>query len=864
MAAKYNLFKALVFTPQICWTSIMHKLPVAYILPDLKGVLANKTSAILSAPPGAGKTTLVPPALLDEPWLAKRKIIMLEPRRLAARAAAARMASNLGENIGETVGYRTRLDTRTGRNTRIEVVTEGILTRMLQKDPSLMEVGAVIFDEFHERSIHADLGLALCIDSQQALRTDLRIIIMSATIDTNAISTLLENSPVIISEGLSWPVETRYIPAPAIKREYAKHDVERHVALTIRKALAEEQGSILVFLPGAPEIRRVERFLKKAGLHDDVIIAPLHSMLTGDNQDNAIMPAPSGKRKVVLATSIAETSLTIEGIHIVIDSGYSRVPRFNTGSGMTWLETVRVSKSSADQRRGRAGRTGPGICFRLWDTKTDSLLKPGNDPEILNADLTSLALELLQWGIKSPSELKWLNIPNELAFIQALNLLAELDALDQNGIITDTGEKMSSLGIHPRLAHMIIRGKSLGLAGLACDIAAILGERDFLKSNFAFKNSDMRLRVDALHSTGKSDDEYFSDASVITRVNKAANLLKKQMNLPNDIPPNDTDMTGVLLAFAYPDRIALRRHGKNPRFLLSGGKGAWLDDSDPLANEEFITVANLDGDREEAEVFLAAPIKRQELLKYFPAHIRTEPRCEWSDDFMGIISIRREFLGNIIISEKQQDNPERSLTENAFVSGIRKNGLDILPWNNESRQLMARLNFIISTGTDDKWPDASETALLGSLESWLMHHLVGISRISQISENAFLNALTSILSWHQKKSLDELAPTHIHVPSGSYVRLDYISGNIPVLAVRLQEMFGCKSTPLVAGNIPVILHLLSPAGRPVQVTRDIAGFWAGSYNDVKKELKGRYPKHYWPDNPMDATPTKKVKNKSKG
>jgi ATP-dependent helicase HrpB len=842
----------------------MHKLPVTNILPDLKGVLANKTSVVLSAPPGAGKTTLVPPALLDEPWLSGRKIIMLEPRRLAARAAAARMASNLGEEIGETVGYRTRLDTKTGGNTRIEVVTEGILTRMLQKDPSLMAVGAVIFDEFHERSINADLGLALCIDSQQALRMDLRIIIMSATLNTEAVSTLLGNSPVITSEGHSWPVETRYIPVPAIKREYEKHDVERHVAITIRKVLAEEQGSILVFLPGAPEIRRVERLLNKTGLPDDVIIAPLYSMLTGDEQDNAIMPAPFGMRKVVLATSIAETSLTIEGINIVIDSGCSRVPRFDAGNGMTWLETVRVSKASADQRRGRAGRTGPGLCFRLWETKTDSLLKPLNDPEILNADLTPLALELLHWGIKSPSELKWLNIPNEPTFRQAVNLLAELDAVDQNGRITYIGKKMNSLGIHPRLAHMIIRGKSLGLVGLACDIAAILGEKDFLKNNSSFKNSDMRLRIDALHSIGTSDNEYFPGASVIRRVNKAASLLKRQMKLSDNAPIYDPDMAGLLLAFAYPDRIALRRQGKNPRFLLSGGKGAWLDDSDTLANEEFITIASFDGDREETEVFLAAPIKRQELIKHFSTHIRTESRCEWNDSYNGVISTTKKFLGNITISEKQQDSPERSLTEKAFVSGIRKNGLSILPWNNESMQLRARLNFIISTDTDEKWPDISETALLDSLDSWLMPHLAGLSRISQVSADTLHKALSSILSWQKRKRLDELAPTHIRVPSGSFVRLDYNSGNIPVLAVKLQEMFGCNATPLIAGDISVILHLLSPAGRPVQVTRDIAGFWARAYRDVRKELRGRYPRHSWPDNPLEAMPTKRTKNRTKG
>ena len=841
----------------------MQELPVTQILPDLKKVLAQKNIAILSAAAGAGKTTLVPPALLYEPWLQGRKIIMLEPRRLAARAAAARMASNLGENIGETVGYRTRLDTRTGRNTRIEVVTEGILTRMLQKDPSLIDAGVVIFDEFHERSIHADLGLALCIDSLEALRTDLRIIIMSATIDTNAVSALLGNAPVIVSEGRLWPVETRYLPSPAIKRKFEDHDVERHVTLAIRKALAEELGSILVFLPGAPEIRRVERFFGKTGLPDNVILAPLYSMLSGNEQDNAIIPAPAGMRKVVLATSIAETSLTIEGINIVIDSGYSRVPRFDKGSGMTWLETVRVSKASADQRRGRAGRTEPGVCFRLWKTETDSMLKPENDPEILNADLIPLALELLHWGIKSPSELKWMNIPNEQAFRQAVDLLAELDAVDQTGRITGTGKVMNTLGIHPRLAHMIIRGKALNLGNLACEIAAILGEKDFLNKNSGFKESDMRLRLDALHLVGKPDNEYSPGASVIKRINKTADHLKKQIKFSDTGAANDVDMTGILLGFAYPDRIAQRRHGKSPRFLLSGGKGAWLDDSDSLADEEFITAASLDGDKQETAIFLAAPMKRQELLKHFSSHIKTESQCEWDNDIKGVISTTREFLDRILISEKQQDKPDSTLTEKAFVSGIRKNGLGILPWNNESIQLRARLNFLFGADTDDKWPDVSETALLGSLESWLMPHLPGISRISQISEADIIKALTSLLSWHQQKKLETLAPRNIRVPSGSTVRLDYDNGDIPVLAVKLQEMFGCRSTPLVAGSIPVILHLLSPAGRPVQVTRDIMRFWTGTYNDVRKELKGRYPKHPWPDNPLEAIPTGRTKNRIK-
>jgi ATP-dependent helicase HrpB len=839
----------------------MQELPVAEILPDLKKVLAKNNIAVLSAAAGAGKTTLVPPALLDEPWLNGRKIIMLEPRRLAAYAAAMRIASNIGETVGETVGYRTRFDTRTSRNTRIEVVTEGILTRMLQKDPSLTDAGAVIFDEFHERSIHADLGLALCIDSQETLRPDLRIIIMSATIDTKAVSAMLENAPVISSGGRLWPVETRCLPLPAAKGRFTDHDIERHVALTIRKVLADEKGSILVFLPGAPEIRRVERLLGKTGLPDDVIIAPLFSMLTPTEQKSAIMTAPAGMRKVVLATSIAETSLTIDGINIVIDSGYSRIPRFDKGSGMTWLETVRVSRASADQRRGRAGRTGPGICFRLWDEKIETLLKPENDPEILNADLIPLAIELLQWGIKSPSELKWMNVPDETAFRQAVGLLTELDAVDDRCRITDTGKTMNTLGIHPRLAHMIMRGKALGLGGLACEITAILGEKDFLDKNSGLRQSDMRLRLDALHSAGKFDNEYYHGASVIKRINKTADLLKKQMKHSNNGAAKDADLAGVLLGFAYPDRIARRRYERSPRFLLSCGKGAWLDDSDSLADEEFITIATIDGDRQEAAIFLAAPIKRQELLKHFSSHIKTEYICDWSDDIKGVISFTRECLGSIIISEKQQDSSDSFLTKEAFLSGIRKKGLGILPWNNESIQLRARLNFLFNNNTNGKWPDVSDEALLEDLESWLMPYLDGVSRISQISESDIIRALTSLLSWHQQKELETLAPKHIRVPSGSTVRLDYSNGDIPILAVKLQEMFGCRSTPVVAGSIPVILHLLSPAGRPVQVTRDIARFWTGAYNDVRKELKGRYPKHPWPDNPLEAIPTKKTKNR---
>jgi ATP-dependent helicase HrpB len=841
----------------------MQKLPVAEILPDLKKVLAKNNLAILSAAAGAGKTTLVPPALMDEPWLKGRKIIMLEPRRLAAYAAAARMASNLGETVGETVGYRTRLDTRTGRNTRIEVVTEGILTRMLQKDPSLADAGAVIFDEFHERSIHADLGLALCLNSQEVLRPDLRILIMSATIDTNAVSAMLGNAPVIVSENRSWPVETRYLPLPAARGRFSDHDVERHVTLSIRKALAIESGSILVFLPGAPEIRRVERLLGKSGLPDDVIIAPLYSMLTADEQESAIMPAPAGTRKVVLATSIAETSLTIDGIKIVIDSGYSRIPRFDKGSGMTWLETVRVSMASADQRRGRAGRTGPGICFRLWDDKTETRLKPENDPEILNADLLPLALELLQWGIKSPSELKWIDVPDETGFRQAVGLLAELDAVDERGRITAAGKVMNSLGIHPRLAHMIVRGKSLNLGGLACEIAAILGEKDFLEKNSGFRQSDLRLRLDALYSMGKHDNEYSLRASVIKRINKAAELLKKRLKLQDTANENDVDMAGVLLGFAYPDRIAQHRLGKSPRFLLSCGKGAWLKDSDSLADEEFITAASLDGDKQETEIFIAAPFKKKDLLRHFSSHIKTESICVWDDDIKGVISFTRECLGSIIISEKQMDKPDSSLTEKAFIRGIRKNGLEILPWNNESIQLRARLSFMAGTDAEGNWPDVSDEALLEGLGNWLMPHLTGTSRISQISESDIIRALSSLLSWHQQKKLISLAPTHIRVPSGSFIRLDYNNGDVPVLAVKLQEMFGCVSTPLVAERIPVTLHLLSPAGRPVQVTRDIMGFWTGAYNEVRKELKGRYPKHPWPDNPMEAIPTKKTKNRIK-
>ncbi len=803
----------------------MLALPVDQALPRLKAVLAERAGAVLVAPPGAGKTTRVPLALLDAPWLAGRKIVMQEPRRLAARAAARRMAETLGEAVGETVGYRVRLDSRVGPRTRIEVVTDGLFLRMLQDDPSLDGVGCVIFDELHERGLETDLAFALVRESQAALREDLRIIAMSATLDPGPVSERLGDVPVVESAGRMFPVETRYLDREPGGR------VEDAVAAAVRGALARDSGSTLVFLPGVGEIRRVEERL--GGLGAEIDVAPLFGDLTPADQDRAIAPSPAGRRKVVLATSIAETSLTIEGVRIVIDGGQMRVPRFSPRSGMTRLETVRVSQASADQRRGRAGRLEPGVCYRLWTEEAQRGLLPFTPPEILDADLAPLALELAAWGVADATTLPWLTPPPASALATARALLADLGAIEgPSGAITQHGRAMARLGQHPRLAHLVLRGRELGQGKVAALIAAILGERDFLRE----RDVDLRHRVD-LALAGRAP-------RLIQETARRLTLRDSRGETP------DTAMTGALLALAYPDRIGRRRPGTANRYLLSGGRGAALPEGDPLSNEEFLVVAETDGSAQDARIYLAAPIGVAEIEELYEDRIVDEQVVQWNARDNTVIARRRRRLGALAIEDKPLARPDPEKIKAAMLDGIRQRGL---PWTDELLVWRQRIAFLRSL--DTSWPDLSDEALLASVGDWLAPFVDGGTK-----KTDFAAALRALVPWDRQRQVDSLAPTHIEVPSGSRVPIDYGNPAEPALSVRLQEMFGLTDTPTVGGGrVPVVIHLLSPARRPVQVTRDLASFWTNGYRAVKAELKGRYPRHYWPDDPLIAEPTARVR-----
>jgi ATP-dependent RNA helicase HrpB len=803
----------------------MDSLPVDEALPRLKVALSEHNAAVLVAPPGAGKTTRVPLALLDAPWLKGRKIVMQEPRRLAARAAARRMAATLGEPVGETVGYRVRLDSKVGPRTRIEVVTDGLFLRLLQDDPSLESVGCVIFDELHERGLESDLAFALVRESQSALREDLRVVAMSATLDPGPVAQRLGGAPVIASAGRMFPVETRYLDREASGR------IEDTVASAVRSALAAEPGSALVFLPGVAEIRRVEERLGRLGPDTDV--APLYGDLSPGEQDRAISPSPPGRRKVVLATSIAETSLTIEGVRLVIDSGLMRVPRFSPRSGMTRLETVRVSQASADQRRGRAGRLEAGICYRLWPEESQRGLLPFTPPEILDADLAPLALELAAWGVGDATTLPWLTPPPAASLASARTLLLDLGAIDAAGAITPHGRAMARLGQHPRLAHLVIKGRELGQGRVAALITAILSERDFLRLPPGQRDVDLRHRVD-IALAGKAPRQ-------ITEMARRLTSPDARKETP------DVAMTGALLALAYPDRIARRRPGTAGRYLLSGGRGAALPEGDPMSNEEFLVVADLDGSAQDARVFLAAPITATEIEEVYGERIVAEEIVEWRDT---VVARRRRRLGALVLEDKPIDRPDPDKVKAAMLAGLRQRPL---PWTDELSAWRQRIAFLHQL--DASWPDLSDAALVASLEDWLAPFVDGAARRLD-----FAAALKTLLPWEQQRQLDKLAPTHIEVPSGSRVPVDYSNPAEPTLSVRLQEMFGLTDTPRVGGGkVPVTIHLLSPARRPVQVTRDLASFWKTAYRDVKAELKGRYPKHYWPDDPLIAEPTARVR-----
>jgi ATP-dependent helicase HrpB len=806
--------------------------------------LAAHTAAVLVAPPGAGKTTRVPLALLDQPWLAGRRILMLEPRRLAARSAARFMAATLGEQVGETVGYRVRMETRVGPRTRLEVITEGVLTRLLQADPALEGVGLVIFDEFHERSLHADLGLALCLQSQALLRDDLRLLVMSATLDSQPVAALLGDAPVLVSEGRSYPVETIYLDRRVEGR------VEPAVARAVARALAQHDGDLLIFLPGAGEIHRTASMLD---IPPNTLITPLYGNLPQAEQDRAILPAAPGQRKVVLATAIAETSLTVEGVRVVIDSGLSRVPRFSPRTGMTRLETVPVSRASADQRRGRAGRVAPGAAYRLWTEQEDRGLVPRTTPEILEADLAPLALELAAWGVTDPLELRWLDPPPAAALAQARELLAQLGALDDRLAITEHGRRMADLGLHPRLAHMILRGAGLGLGSLACDLAALLSDRDILRGQAT--DADLGHRLDALRTAPEG-----------RRARAEADQLRRDLRITGACPfaadastsqaPYDPTDVGLLLSFAYPDRIAARRAPL--RFLLRNGRGAAFAAHQPLADESYIVAADLDDQGAESRIFLAAPIAAADLQRHHSDQMTTEEIIAWDRGAQAVRARRRRRLGALILDEWIITDPSPAGTLAALLDGIAQEGLAILPWTKASRQLQERLIFMHSH--DPAWPDASDEGLLRTLPDWLGPYADGMKSRADLQRLNLHDLLEAMLPWERRRELDEQAPTHIAVPSGSRIPVDYSDPAAPVLAVRLQEMFGLAETPRIGGGrVPLTLHLLSPAHRPVQVTQDLASFWRSAYFEVRKDLRGRYPKHYWPDDPWNAIPTNRTR-----
>lgn len=806
-------------------------LPVEEILPELQGALAGRTAAVLVAPPGAGKTTLVPLRLLDAPWLAGRKIVMLEPRRLAARAAAERMAKTLGEKVGDTVGYRVRMQSRVSARTRIEVVTEGVFSRMILSDPSLEGVGAVIFDEFHERSLDADLGLALARDSQGLLREDLRLLVMSATLDGAAVARLLDDAPVIESQGRAFPVDTRYLGRDDRQR------LEERVSRAVERALTEEAGSILVFLPGQGEIRRTADLLAERVRRSDVRIAPLYGALDPAEQDAAISPARPGERKVVLATSIAETSLTIEGVRVVIDAGLARVPRFDPASGLTRLATVRVSRAAADQRRGRAGRTEPGVAYRLWDQAETRALPAFADPEILDADLTGLALDLARWGAREAGELAFLDPPPSAAFSEARALLQRLEALTAEGVLTAHGEALSEFPLAPRLAHMIIKAGETGQARRAALIAALVTER-----GLGGRDADLRHRLEGLER----------DRS--PRARDAKTLADRWTSLAGKAGRGEPLEDGLLLAFAYPERVAKAR-GASGEFQLVSGRGAFVEPTDALAREKWLAIAELGGGDRRDRILLAAPVDEVELVGAFRGQLEVEERLEESGG--GRLRTKRlTRLGRIVVREEIDENPDAGLLAKALADRVRAEGLERLPWGEAARSFRQRIGFLRANGED--WPDLSDAALLQGLDDWLTPLLHGLRSLGALKPDVLDGAMRALVPWDQQRRLEASAPARWTAPTGNSFAIDYGAEGGPRVDVRVQEVFGLGEHPTV-GGVPLTLSLLSPAHRPIQTTKDLPGFWRGSWKDVRSDMRGRYPKHVWPEDPARAAPTARAK-----
>jgi ATP-dependent helicase HrpB len=851
-------------------------LPIDAVLDELAGTLADRNAAVLVAPPGAGKTTRVPLALLDAPWAKNKKIIVLEPRRIAARASAERMARTLGERVGETVGYRVRFGSKISRATRIEVVTEGIFSRQILEDPELSGVAAVLFDEFHERSLDADLGLALARDAQTGLREELRILVMSATLDGARVAKLLGDAPVVASEGRAFPVETRYLGRKA------DVPLERQMADAIATALRADPGSVLAFLPGAAEIRRTQNFLGER-VHDaSVEIVPLFGALDAAVQDRAIAPAPKGSRKVVLATSIAETSLTIEGVRIVVDSGMARVPRYEPDIGLTRLETVRASRAAVDQRRGRAGRTEPGVCYRLWDEPQTASLSAYTQPEILSADLSSLVLDLAQWGVSDPTTLAFLDSPPLPALKEARSLLRELGALDGDGWITAEGKSLRALALPPRLARMIVDSHRLGAGEQAAEIAAVLTERGLggdsvdLDARLDQFRRDRSQRASSARSLAQRWASQVATSpsslagegrgggaatAVPVRATPSANPAERASS-PVSTPQGEGELTtGVMLAFAFPDRVA--RNRGNGGFVLANGRGAAVDQASALARAPYIAVAELTGTAANGRILLAAPIAQGEIERHFADQIEAADEILFDRNAFALRARRRKTLHAITLSEAPLALQPSAETARVLADGLIAAGLDRLPWSKPLKQWRDRVMFLRKAEgetPEHAWPDLSDDALAAQRETWLVPALYDKASLKEFSSGDLSEALMTLLPWELRGRLERDAPTHFEAPTGTMLAIDYEAEQGPTIAVRLQELFGLTSHPSIAkGAVPLVLELLSPAHRPVQVTRDLPGFWRGSYAAVRSDLRGRYPRHPWPEDPASAMPTRRVK-----
>ena len=813
-------------------------LPIDAALPELTAALRAHNTAVLVAPPGAGKTTRVPLVLAEEAWAApnaqeRRRILVLEPRRLAARAAAERMAKTLGEKVGETVGLRVRFGSKVSARTRIEIVTEGVFTRLVLDDPMLEGVAAVLFDEFHERSLDADLGLALARDVQQGLREDLRLVVMSATIDGARVAKLLGDAAVITSEGRAFPVETRYLgrdPRP----------IEPQMADAIARAVRADAGSVLAFLPGAAEIRRTAAQLE--GRHGkDIDVVALYGALAGDEQDRAIAPAAPGRRKIVLATSIAETSITIEGVRIVVDSGLARVPRFEPDVGVTRLETVRVSRAAADQRRGRDGRIEPGICYRLWDEPQTASLEPFARPEILSADLSSFTLDLAAWG-STPEQLAFLDPPPRPALAEAKALLAELGAIDTDGRITDEGQKLRQLPLPPRLARMVVDAAAFGAALDAAEIAVLIGER-----GLGGDDVDLTHRLDNLR---RDRSPRARDARAMAA--RWAEEAKSQGTGAEE------SSVGAILALAYPERIAKNRGGGTGVFLLVNGRGANVDAASPLARDPFLAVAEMTGSAAAGRILLAAPITPDEIEARFADRIGTRDEVTFDQASASLRARRQRRLGAITLGEQPMPVETNEGSARILAQGVARLGIERLPWSKALRQWRDRVMFL-RTAEGDEWPDLSDAALAADTD-WLASLFYNKTALTELSADDFASALTARLPYPLQRRLDAEAPTHFAAPTGTQAAIDYEAEGGPKIAIRVQELFGLDRHPAIAGGkISLVIELLSPAHRPVQTTRDLPGFWRGSYAAVRTEMRGRYPKHPWPDDPIAAPPTRRAK-----